>query len=1625
MSSPPSMRYTADLCGTISQSLKALQGYGIMALELIQNADDAGASHLSFDIRNDALVVRNSAEFTNCGQYGEVCDWEKTGGPSGRHKACNIHAISTMGARSKFESAEQIGRFGIGFVSVFQVTDTPIIRTGDCELILNPIAPQIEPKIVPQREDTEFELPWAKGETQVRAALDASPVPQDIADLVLSEVLDTIGSSMLFLRHLKVVEVFRNGKLAERLTIERGPKGLVLRFGVSGDTKRWLLLRTSAQPIIDTRKLLDDYPQLQNHNRSREVTLAVAIDGAPINGRLFAYLPTQQSSRLPLHLNGDFYPESSRKDIVLRGRGQERHWNEALIGAAAELIGSAFEELKEQLGPVGLWRLGKSCFEQRDDEIFACYWKAFRNAAQRANSVLSATGTWLLPQTAYFSDEAHDGGTSVMFSELGLHLISEQIRPFWNSLEAVGVRRITSAMFVDEIAKRGPAQDESLRPYLVQIWRLVGQIAQKKSDPHHAKNVERLKNACFLLDIDGNAAAPKNVWRLPAGIEARSILDFLPDCPIVLADSISSDGIADLLDEYHLDDFAGDLRRSITTEEAAKDLIGADGEAANKFYKLLLRFSPPADPSQVTKLLKSVPILRTRTGYITPERAQMPGGFEDPTGYLEFVDIEKFPLGMDAFAHLTLGVRVLSFAEYLEKYLPIIVEKPGLTPESFRAIAEQMVQHRSEFADAQVLQRLSELSFIPTRANTLATSRDCYIWSAETARVLGAEPEIWLDEDWLPLGRVGAQFRDILKTDLTMPSRPTLAHMLRRIKQIAKAGVITDETVKALDIVVDRICEYLLRANDDERRSVAALKDVAFLPALRRGERDESRFYRSHEVYQATRASGFDSQVPVIELNALRRGGRGTEFMNLIKMPQVPPVKLVVAHLQYCVVAGAKANTVTYDLLNEAVADNRDLAQIQALADEPYIFDPVTGGYLKATEVFWSAPQMGRYWKSASQDMHRQVKLHEFLGVRSRPGPEDYARLMVEICGDPEPDPNYRELHEHCVVEVCRALDAEEEGSYEALKILADEASLIDRGGEGVFPADALWIDRPYLVEPFGADLDDMLVEPPQIDRASLSRFYKRIGVAPLSGLAAQKLAEEPDRRFNQSATALLLDRSDLLLWLAPNEMARSALGSALDGLSIVLTRDLKVQVELNVGAAPVVSPPATAQAYLEPGTLHVRGTFMSQGGWTAAFRQIFLSIEHHCPQTDIKPLATTAVLMIKSGSRDEAEADLVSAGFAPPPVSSWEEAKATALDDLEARAVSEALPKGPENDGDDEVQQDDLVDNLVGPRPGGQVDLVGDTPHPNELHAPKGGDSNGARDQASDRPAGTASTNGIAPLLPKPEPDTDHPAQDSVGLAGANREAKTVPADNDYKSKAGGKPFGAEANEHTATARGSSVESTGRTTSTDRQSKPKSDRMLAYVTRSGDRPEVDRDGLSDERSKEIDARAIERAMRYEADQGRSPIEQDHFNPGFDIISTEPDGKRRLIEVKGLRGPWNERGTKLTRTQFSMAQAHADEFWLYIVEAALDPNAQQLFAIRNPFRQVDEFWFDSAWKGVAERLANTVQLNARVGARVHHEHWGKGNVLEIKKIGMQTSATVDFGIEGKKFVPFGKLKFVD
>src|SRR5690606_29456012 len=74
--------YTASLIGNIRAILTGLQGFSAIARELLQNADDARAEEMVFDIVDDALRIWNSGKFSSCETQDGHCPWEVRGNPN-------------------------------------------------------------------------------------------------------------------------------------------------------------------------------------------------------------------------------------------------------------------------------------------------------------------------------------------------------------------------------------------------------------------------------------------------------------------------------------------------------------------------------------------------------------------------------------------------------------------------------------------------------------------------------------------------------------------------------------------------------------------------------------------------------------------------------------------------------------------------------------------------------------------------------------------------------------------------------------------------------------------------------------------------------------------------------------------------------------------------------------------------------------------------------------------------------------------------------------------------------------------------------------------------------------------------------------------------------------------------------------------------------------------------------------------------------------------------------------------------------------------------------------------------------------------------------------------------------
>lgn len=100
--------------------------------------------------------------------------------------------------------------------------------------------------------------------------------------------------------------------------------------------------------------------------------------------------------------------------------------------------------------------------------------------------------------------------------------------------------------------------------------------------------------------------------------------------------------------------------------------------------------------------------------------------------------------------------------------------------------------------------------------------------------------------------------------------------------------------------------------------------------------------------------------------------------------------------------------------------------------------------------------------------------------------------------------------------------------------------------------------------------------------------------------------------------------------------------------------------------------------------------------------------------------------------------------------------------------------------------------------------------------------------------------------------------------------------------------------------------------------------------------------------SEEIERIAMEVAMAYERQQGRSPEDVSAENLGFDVRSRGLDGEIRRIEVKGRAGVG---AVRLSANEWNQAHQLGETFWLYIVVGCA--HEPELWVMQNPAAKLD------------------------------------------------------------------------
>lgn len=318
--------------------------------ELIQNAEDAGATELSFGLSADRLEVSHDGRpFTED----------------------DVRGICGVARTTKSAELTTIGQFGIGFKAVYAYTRTPrVYSPGEQFRIDNYVRPAAIEPLRDAGTDTRFVFPF-----------DLDGVLPEVAAAEIGAALTALDPGiLLFLRSIARILVAGAGittSVLERRT-EPGP----------GARRRVRLAkgRRAADWLVWSRPL--------DHlgHAGRQVEVAFQADGeivAQASAPLVVYFPTEKETSLGFLVQGPFRTTPARDNVP-----EHDPANQALVAETAVLLTEVLADLRASglLTVAGLQALPLDAARFPAGSMFRPLFDAVRDALAAGELIPAADG---------------------------------------------------------------------------------------------------------------------------------------------------------------------------------------------------------------------------------------------------------------------------------------------------------------------------------------------------------------------------------------------------------------------------------------------------------------------------------------------------------------------------------------------------------------------------------------------------------------------------------------------------------------------------------------------------------------------------------------------------------------------------------------------------------------------------------------------------------------------------------------------------------------------------------------------------------------------------------------------------------------------------------------------------------------------------------------------------------------------------------------------------------------------------------------------------------------------------------------------------------------------------------
>ena len=279
--------------------------------EILQNAEDAKATEISLTLFLDRLEIKHN---------GKDFDFN------------DVDGITGIGISTKKDDINSIGKFGVGFKSVFAITKTPVIHSGEFHFEIKDF---VIPSLIEKNgiKETLIVLPFDH----------PSRTKNEVFEIV-SKKLESIGlKTLLFLKNVKEIKWQTPNKNGHYYKEKKDFKDFENVQRVS------IISQVEQEENFEEFLVIKKPVKIESHNLNVEIAFRIGKDEAgkeiiekEKDSKLIVFFPTEKVTYLNFLIQAPYKTTPNRENIPL-----DDEQNQYLIEETANLVADSIPTIKK------------------------------------------------------------------------------------------------------------------------------------------------------------------------------------------------------------------------------------------------------------------------------------------------------------------------------------------------------------------------------------------------------------------------------------------------------------------------------------------------------------------------------------------------------------------------------------------------------------------------------------------------------------------------------------------------------------------------------------------------------------------------------------------------------------------------------------------------------------------------------------------------------------------------------------------------------------------------------------------------------------------------------------------------------------------------------------------------------------------------------------------------------------------------------------------------------------------------------------------------------------------------------------------------------------------------------